>query len=56
MEKKYLKLEDAGNYKVVIKNKVGEKTHQGVLSLSGKLLIWMKLDRVITYILFFRHC
>ncbi|XP_046810938.1 obscurin isoform X2 [Lucilia cuprina] len=35
LEKKYLKLEDAGNYKVVIKNKVGEKTHQGVLSLSG---------------------
>ncbi|XP_059224505.1 obscurin isoform X5 [Stomoxys calcitrans] len=35
LEKKSLKLEDAGTYKVVIKNKVGEKTHQGVLSLSG---------------------
>ncbi|XP_073813115.1 obscurin isoform X2 [Musca autumnalis] len=35
LEKKSLKLEDAGTYKVVIKNKVGEKSHQGVLSLSG---------------------
>lgn len=34
MEKKELKLEDAGSYKVVIKNKCGEKVHQGVLSLS----------------------
>lgn len=30
-------LTDAGEYKVVIKNKVGEKCHQGVLSLSGKV-------------------
>lgn len=36
LERKELKLEDAGEYKVVIKNKCGEKTHQGVLSLSGK--------------------
>ncbi|XP_075169287.1 obscurin isoform X4 [Haematobia irritans] len=35
LEKKSLKLEDAGTYKVVIKNKVGEKIHQGVLSLQG---------------------
>uniref|UniRef100_A0A1A9ZZH6 Obscurin n=1 Tax=Glossina pallidipes TaxID=7398 RepID=A0A1A9ZZH6_GLOPL len=34
LERKELKLEDAGEYKVIIKNKVGEKSHQGVLSLS----------------------
>lgn len=27
---------DAGEYKVVLQNKVGEKSHQGDLSLSGK--------------------
>ena len=54
MEKKYLKLEDAGNYKVVIKNKVGEQTHQGVLSLSGiaeyrKPIIKKGLSDISTY-------
>lgn len=37
LEIKSLDLTDAGEYKVVIKNKVGEKSHQGVLSLSGKV-------------------
>ncbi|XP_067629054.1 obscurin isoform X3 [Eurosta solidaginis] len=35
LEIKELKLVDAGEYKVVIKNKCGEKALQGVLSLSG---------------------
>ncbi|XP_064554448.1 obscurin isoform X2 [Drosophila montana] len=35
LEVKSLDLEDAGEYKVVIKNKCGEKSHQGVLSLSS---------------------
>ncbi|XP_053962910.1 obscurin isoform X2 [Anastrepha ludens] len=35
LEIKELQLSDAGEYKVVIKNKVGEKSLQGVLSLSG---------------------
>lgn len=37
MEIQSLDLKDAGEYKVVIKNKCGEKSHQGVLSLSGML-------------------
>ncbi|XP_017836914.1 obscurin isoform X3 [Drosophila busckii] len=35
LEVQSLSLNDAGEYKVVVKNKVGEKSHQGVLSLSG---------------------
>ncbi|XP_020716206.1 obscurin isoform X3 [Ceratitis capitata] len=35
LEIKELQLADAGEYKVVIKNKCGEKSLQGVLSLSG---------------------
>ncbi|XP_054088791.1 obscurin [Zeugodacus cucurbitae] len=35
LEIKELQLSDAGEYKVVIKNKCGEKSLQGVLSLSG---------------------
>ncbi|XP_030557678.1 obscurin isoform X1 [Drosophila novamexicana] len=35
LEVKSLDLKDAGEYKVVIKNKCGEKSHQGVLSLSS---------------------
>uniref|UniRef100_A0A0K8U7P3 Muscle M-line assembly protein unc-89 n=2 Tax=Bactrocera latifrons TaxID=174628 RepID=A0A0K8U7P3_BACLA len=35
LEIKELQLPDAGEYKVVIKNKCGEKSLQGVLSLSG---------------------
>ncbi|XP_017473444.1 PREDICTED: muscle M-line assembly protein unc-89-like [Rhagoletis zephyria] len=35
LEIKELELSDAGEYKVIIKNKCGEKSLQGVLSLSG---------------------
>lgn len=31
-----VKMEDKGEYKVIIKNKLGEKTKQGVLSVSCK--------------------
>lgn len=31
-----VKLEDKGEYKVIIKNKLGEKTKHGVLSVSRK--------------------
>ncbi|XP_034109415.1 obscurin isoform X3 [Drosophila albomicans] len=34
LEVKSLEMKDAGEYKVVVQNKVGEKSHQGVLSLS----------------------
>lgn len=33
-----VKLEDKGEYKVIIKNKLGEKVKQGVLSVSRKFL------------------
>lgn len=39
MEIKDLQLSDAGEYKVIIKNKCGEKSLQGVLSLSGKIVL-----------------
>ncbi|XP_026836119.1 obscurin isoform X2 [Drosophila erecta] len=35
LEVQSLDLVDAGEYKVVVQNKVGEKSHQGELSLSG---------------------
>lgn len=42
LEVKSLDLKDAGEYKVVIKNKCGEKSHQGVLSLSSIYLLLTK--------------
>ncbi|XP_037951991.1 obscurin isoform X2 [Teleopsis dalmanni] len=53
LEIKELKLEDAGDYKVVIKNKCGEQIHQGKLSLLGvaeyrKPILKKKLEDVET--------
>lgn len=46
-----VKLEDKGEYKVIIKNKLGEKVKQGVLSVSRKFLrleFWDKAEPIKT--------
>lgn len=50
MEIQSLDLTDAGEYKVVIKNKCGEKSHQGVLSLSG--ILFHPECKICNYLIF----
>lgn len=54
-----VKLEDKGEYKVIIKNKLGEKVKQGVLSVSRKclqLVFRIKTETIFSNIIVFSSC